>query len=1189
MSEECPFCGVDPSRVIFRDELVFAIWDGFPVSDGHLLFITHRHVGDWFAASEAEQRALLAAIARGRQIVLDQYAPAGFNIGINVGETAGQTVPHMHIHLIPRYPGDVPDPRGGVRHVLPGKANYLRTTQPNLNLLEGPSAATLLVKGADDPLLPHLRSCFDRAERADLAVAFILKSGVGLIREHIRDLLNRGGQVRIVTGDYLDVTDPDALVELRDLGGNLQLRVFEARTSSFHPKSYVFHDSDGGGTAFVGSSNLTQPALHGGVEWNYRVLRSDADRGFGEVVGAFLELFAHRSTREVDDDWIAAYRSRRRQPLTMPRVIEVVEEPPEPIPEPHPIQREALAALSETRASGNEAGLVVLATGLGKTWLAAFDSAREEFRRVLFVAHREEILAQAMQTFRRIRPLARLGRYTGQEKSVDADILFASIQTLGRIQHLERFAPDAFDYVVVDEFHHAAARTYRQLIEHFTPQFLLGLTATPERMDGGDLLALCQENLVYRKDVVAGIESGLLCPFRYFGVPDDVDYSNIPWRSSRFDEEELTKAIATNKRAQNALEQFQQRGGQRALGFCCSQRHADFMAEYFLKAGVRAVAVHAGAASAPRASALEALAEGRINIIFAVDMFNEGLDIPTIDTVLMLRPTESSIIWMQQFGRGLRKADGKPELIVVDYIGNHRSFLVKLRSMLQPLMGTVETDAEISAALRLLQQGRADLPAGCAITYELETINIIQSLLRTRVADDAILAFYEDFRQRHGVRPTAVELYHSGYNPRSLRRTHGSWMKFLKTMGDLTDGERSVVESVGDFLDAVETTPMTKSFKMLTLLSMLNRDVLTGQIPIAELTQEFRRVARRSETLRADVGPVLEQDAELQKLLEKNPIEAWCGGKGTGDTPYFTWDGKNFQSNFSVTTELRGDFQKLVRELVDWRLAEYLERGHGANSGRFVCRVLQSQGRPILKLPSRESTPGIPAGWVNILANEEPLVANFAKEFINVVRRDSSSDDNLLAEILRGWFGPDAGQPGTRFQVAFETAGDLLRMQPIGQPTATSTAEKWRHYMREDIPPLFGLDFNQAIWNQGFVIGGKHMFLLVTLEKSSLNQDHRYEDRFLSSDMFQWQSQNRTKKDSKHGRLIQGHRDEGVDVHLFVRRNKVLDGKAAPFVYCGNVDFVSWDGDAPITVDWKLEEAVPVALHRALDIPTTTG
>ena len=341
----------------------------------------------------------------------------------------------------------------------------------------------------------------------------------------------------------------------------------------------------------------------------------------------------------------------------------------------------ALSALEETRAAGNKAGLVVLATGLGKTWLSAFDTNRPEFRRVLFVAHREEILTQALDTFRRMRPEARLGSLHGRDQGPDAEVVFASIQTLSRREHLERFSPDAFDYVVVDEFHHAAAATYRKLIAHFRPKFLLGLTATPERSDGGDLLALCQQNLVYRCDLVEGVRKELLAPFHYFGVPDEVDYTNIPWRSTRFDEEALTTAVATQRRAENALEQFRKRAARRALGFCVSQRHADFMAAFFNERGLRAVAVHSGPTSAPRAASLEQLAAGDLDIVFAVDMFNEGVDLPTLDTVMMLRPTESRILWLQQFGRGLRKAAGKERLTVIDYIGNHRVFLLKPQTL----------------------------------------------------------------------------------------------------------------------------------------------------------------------------------------------------------------------------------------------------------------------------------------------------------------------------------------------------------------------------------------------------------------------------------------------------------------------------------------------------------------------------
>lgn len=208
------------------------------------------------------------------------------------------------------------------------------------------------------------------------------------------------------------------------------------------------------------------------------------------------------------------------------------------------------------------------------------------------------------------------------------------------MEHLRCFGPDHFDYIVIDEFHHASARSCRKLIDYFQPQFLLGLTTTPERTDGGDLLALCGKNLVYRCDLPEGIQNGLLCPFHYFGIPDEVDYRNIPWRG-HFDEEVFTQHVATQKRALNALEQYQTHGGQRTLAFCCSKIQADFMTEFFTGHGVRAAAIHSGPQSAPRASTIKRLADGEVEVVFSVDMSNEGVDVPNVDTVMMLRPTES--------------------------------------------------------------------------------------------------------------------------------------------------------------------------------------------------------------------------------------------------------------------------------------------------------------------------------------------------------------------------------------------------------------------------------------------------------------------------------------------------------------------------------------------------------------------
>ncbi|MBU6387177.1 MAG: DEAD/DEAH box helicase family protein, partial [Planctomycetes bacterium] len=1001
----CPFCQIDSQRILFQHSVgsvsVIALWDGFPVSPGHLLIVPVRHVPSWFEATYEEQQALTSALEIAKSHIESQYQPQGYNIGINVGATAGQTVPHLHVHLIPRYSGDVADPRGGVRHVIPQLANYLAEQTPEFHVNRAsPStnAPNHFTRGEIDPLLPHLKSAIDRAAQVDFCVAFIKQSGLDLLRGHLQDLLERQGRVRIITGDYLDVTEPQALEDLLELSPKLELYVVECTPGmSFHPKAYLFYTSDHpatnhsgtnhsttGHSAFIGSSNLSRMALQTGIEWNYRVDPAIHGGGFGAMKEAFEELLRDPRTKRVDADWIDRYRARRReQPMLR---LDVQSDTSDPIPDPHAIQREALAALAQTRLDGNRAGLVVLATGLGKTYLAAFDAARKtptgefEFPRVLFVAHRDEILHQSMRTFRKIRPGSSCSRYDGSLSALQLDrteMLFASIQTLGRSEHLSRFAPDSFDYIVVDEFHHAAASTYRRLLDHFQPRFLLGLTATPERTDGGDLLGLCDENLVYRCDLIRGIEEELLSPFEYFGVPDAVDYSNIPWRSRRFDEVALTTAVSTRARAQNALEQLQRVGAKRTLGFCCSQQHADFMAEYFRGVGMRVAAVHSGSDSDPRARSLDALSSGELDIVFAVDMFNEGLDIPSIDTVLMLRPTESSIVWLQQFGRGLRKSPDKQRLNVVDYIGNHRTFLVKLRSMLQPLLRVGESDSELRRGLQLLQRGDAQLPVGCSVTYELETIKLIEQVLRPASRTDAMSAFYRDFEERHGQRPTAREAYHAGYNPRALRATHGSWFGYVDSMGGLEDGDRAAWEQQREFLKVVEKTAMTKSYKMLVLLALLQsdpqpHDPKAMEIAIGPMVQAVRRMADRSSVLRDDLGAEhLESDAKLQRHLENNPIKAWTNSGSARRSAGLDTDKIYFEYREGVFRWIGGDlgphrarFAELLRELVDWRLAEYLDRGKVEEG--YVCRIISSGDRPIIKLPSRKGGANIPTDWRSV-------------------------------------------------------------------------------------------------------------------------------------------------------------------------------------------------------------------------------
>nr|WP_254444657.1 DUF3427 domain-containing protein [Ruegeria arenilitoris] len=1010
-----------------------------------LFLAPRRHVKRWRDLSEAEQTALMARITPAQKLLETDEALASVALV--------ETEPHFHLQL---------ETSSAAASPIPGTPH------------ENP-----LISGGEDTLLAHLCPLIDRAQSVDLAVSFLMTSGARLVLPHLRDMLERGGRLRLLTGDYLDVTEPTALRLMQDLEHDRQLYIFQAADTPFHPKAWMFTFADGAAALIVGSSNLSRSALTEGVEWNLRHFdRSDA-LSLTAARTAFEKLLARPEVTDLSPDWVDSYEARRVAPLPTQTGVQV--EASEEVPKPHAIQKEALQALAATRAKGYRAGLVVLATGLGKTFLAAFDS--QPATRVLFVAHREEILTQAMAAFRAIRPKARFGRFGGVEKDFDADVLFASVQTLSRTVHLNRFSPTTFDYIVVDEFHHAAATTYRRMINHFTPQFLLGLTATPDRSDGGDLLGLCEENLVYECDVWSGIDRELLSPFKYFGVPDPVEYAQIPWRSGKFDEAALTEAVATQVRAENALDQLAHRGGRRAIGFCVSRRHADFMAEFSQARGLRAVAVHSGETSAPRASALKALEDGDLDIVYAVDMFNEGVDVPSIDTVLMLRPTESPVIWLQQLGRGLRRSAEKTHLAVVDYIGNHRIFLTKARTLLRIGAG----EGALRIALEKLERHEISFPAGCEVAYELEALDILKSLIRQPRDGGELTAFYRDFRDRHGVRPTASEVQHAGFNPG--RTGHAGWLGFVNDMGDLAGEMHAAWTAHKGLLDEIETTRMTRSYKMLALRGMIEERQFPGRIAVADLAERVALLARRNPEIKADLSEDPDDTEAVKTLLTKFPL------KLLGETEWFHLGSGFFETSFGNKHDAQ--LSELASELVDWRL----------------LRHFQTRG-----------------------ATYDPL------------------DAPHLAEA--------ADPPGSR-------------------PTSPAMELKiWEEYPRERIPPLFGAVFNTGSWNAGIVVikNVKTMVLLVTMDKSSMSVGDHYADEFVSPTRFVWQTQTRTRRASNHGKIISGE-EPGWTVHLFVRKSKLRDGRAAPFRYAGPVSFSGWEGEAPINVQWDLTEPVPDALR----------
>ena len=398
----------------------------------------------------------------------------------------------------------------------------------------------------------QLKMSILNAKRIDIIVSFLMESGVRMILKDLKSALDRGVKIRILTGNYLGITQPSALYLIKkELGDKIDLRFYNEKSRSFHPKSYIFH-YENTDEIYIGSSNISKSALTSGIEWNYRFSSQTDKKNYQLFYDTFVDLFEHHSI-VIDDEELVRYSKNLHKPAVskdLARYDNVDSEPSkvEVLFQPRGAQIEALYALEESRAEGATKGLVQAATGIGKTYLAAFDS--QNYEKVLFVAHREEILKQAADSFKNVRLSDDYGFFNGKEKDTGKSVVFASVATLGREEYLtkEYFAQDYFDYIIIDEFHHAVNEQYRRIVNYFKPQFLLGLTATPERMDGKNIYEICDYNVPYEISLKEAINKGILVPFHYYGIYDETDYSSIHIVKGRYDEKELNESYIGNVR-----------------------------------------------------------------------------------------------------------------------------------------------------------------------------------------------------------------------------------------------------------------------------------------------------------------------------------------------------------------------------------------------------------------------------------------------------------------------------------------------------------------------------------------------------------------------------------------------------------------------------------------------------------------
>ncbi|MGL6113446.1 MAG: DEAD/DEAH box helicase family protein [Cetobacterium sp.] len=688
-----------------------------------------------------------------------------------------------------------------------------------------------LLTNRTEDMYSRLKKHIEFAEEIFINVSFIRDSGMKLLIKDLVKAQKAGKKIKIITSDYMNVTEPVALYRVvqNDLKN---IKIFNnINKISFHPKTYIFKKEDQV-EVLIGSSNISWSALKTGVEWNYNISGNISNPEIKNILDEF-ELLYEKNSFVLTDQWLREYEKKYKNTDSVKLIENNSSEEKLPLEiEPIKFQIPALYELSKTREEGYKKALVIVGTGLGKTYLSAFDSL--SFKRVLFVVHREEILHQAMETFKTVHGDKKsYGFFKGSLKDTQAEIIFASIATLGKKEYLnsDYFPKDYFDYIVIDEVHHGTSNNYKNLLDYFNPQFLLGLTATPERQDNGDVYEICDYNIAYECDFVTGINNNWLTPFKYYGIFDSIDYENIPWRSGRYDLEALENALIVEERSNKILKRYLKFKNRISLGFCASVKHCHYMEDFFNKNKIKAKSITGNTPSSERSRIIEELKSGEIEIIFTVDVFNEGVDIPCVNTVLFLRPTESYTIFLQQLGRGLRTFKDKTILRVLDFVGNYKG--AELRPMY--LTGKYKKNSPSPLDIEDL-----DLPSGCTANFDLELLDYLEKArekktpIKTKLMED-----FNSVKEFLGYKPSLMDIFTYGNYPVNFYlQNFKSWLNFLEESKNITIQEKNYPENIKSFLSLLEKTSMTKSYKIPLLLSLF-KNTIKERVSLDEIAKEF--------------------------------------------------------------------------------------------------------------------------------------------------------------------------------------------------------------------------------------------------------------------------------------------------------------------------------------------------------------
>lgn len=922
----------------------------------------------------------------------------------------------------------------------------------------------LIVNSEKGNFLNELVKSINECTRFYFSVAFINFSGLQLLLDSLKQAEAKGTKGKIITSTYLNFTDTKSLRKIKDFN-NIDLKVFVTdKEIGFHTKAYIF-EYDSYYKVIIGSSNITQSALKSNIEWNVEMVSKD-DSFLENVLSEYNYLW--NSSTDADDAFISRYEEFLSKLINHSTQQYLIYEHAEYIV-PNRMQKRAMENLERLRSFGENKALVIAATGTGKTYMSAFDVKHFQPKKLLFIVHREEILKKAKETFEKLitNTGVTFGLLTGNQKDKHADYLFATIQTLTR--YYTEFEPIEFDYIIFDEAHHATSSSYQTVFSYFKPQFTLGMTATPERSDGLNVFDLFDNNVAIEVRLHEALDDELIIPFHYFGITDieGIDLSDVDID----DVAEITKRLKVNERVDFIIENmiFYSHDGEKrkCLGFCASKEHAKYMSEEFNKRGYNSIYLSGDDSVENRSHHIQKLEDDKdeLQFIFSVDIFNEGVDIPSVNTVLMLRPTNSPIVFIQQLGRGLRKYKGKNFLTVLDFIGNHsKTFLIAIA-----LNGSRYYDKE---SLKVaIATGFANIPGATHIQMD-------------KISQERILEQIdkENFNSMKYLKEEYFE-----FKKLNQGRTPYLLLDYLKFDGapdpiKFIDKEKIYQQ----FVAKVERDDPLRSLLTNEVFETALRE-LSGQLPLKRI-YEF---------------------VILKYLLEHDLI---------------------------TIQEAKHEIVKHVKEVDEDSISHAFEC---LNQDYYDS--VQKRGKLQLCKHSN-GTLIITEAFSEILNNNE-----YRKYIVDIINYG-------IYRYEKEYKNEYYGVPHFKLYEQYQMIDAAL----------LSNYRKTHSSFR----------------GSGLLANGNEYFLYIDLHKEEgIKESINYKDKFINEKYFQWQTPNSTSQGTDRGKNIIFNEERGVNLHLFIRKYKEIDGKVEPYIYIGKGNVVEFEGEKPITVKMKLEHEIPTRLY----------